>query len=721
VLFVNLYGNDVIWQTSDFSTNNVTQYSGDLKADPENMALVPDDSNGTPNLQVQWLERTLREARRPGSGVEMIVVQFHFPLASVDTGNSCDMGIRAAFGPLLDEYEVDITLSGHNHNYCRSLPVRGFDPAAGTAEVATTNPFGTFAAGATINTRRPTVRQAEPITIDGQDVFDTSLGTVHLVVGGGGAGSTIGETVDTVTGLTQAHPFAAPGDDGNDIQALEDAPWLGYYDTVNAYGYGVFDVDPGDRPGETSITFQWFSVPPNGTPLPTTPVEKLTFTRSTEKIRAGEPLIIGEPSVGRTVAAEPGSWSPRSVRLSYQWVRGGLPISGATSSRYTLTAEDLGEPLQVQVTGTLAGNLTETASSPSVLVVSGPPSPHHPTISGRLAAGGSVAAALAPLTLGASRKFQWLRDGEPIDGATDSSYEPCEADAGHSLELQMTESVDGYEPVTVGSEPQPISAAGAEQPAVPVLQAEPTVGVATRANITPEPAQDAAYAWLLDGVTIEGAHEASYIPVPADAGKQLQLKLSSAGASVISQPWIIAAANFRTASRPGMRGVATVGGELAAIPGQWSPQPQLSYRWLLNGEPIAGQTEDTLVVPPAAAGGAVSLHVRAERTGYLPREVTSEAVTIAEGVLESATPLIEGDPMVGETLQLIKGEWTAGTEFHYQWMVGGVAREGRATGPAYKVRPEDHGQRVTVEVTGRMHGYEPVVRTSAATDPVRQA
>ena len=177
----------------------------------------------------------------------MIVVQFHFPFASVDTGNSCDMGLRAAFGPLFDKYEVDITLSGHNHNYCRSLPVRGYDPPAGVATGEITNPFGTFATGDTLDTRRPTVRQSEPISIGGEQVFDTSLGTVHLVVGGGGAGSTIGETIDSETGFTQAHPFASSN--GNNVQALEDAPWLGFYDTVNAYGYGVFDVDPGDRAG----------------------------------------------------------------------------------------------------------------------------------------------------------------------------------------------------------------------------------------------------------------------------------------------------------------------------------------------------------------------------------------------------------------------------------------------------------------------------------------
>ena len=714
VLFVNLYGNDVIWQTSDFSSPNVTQYSGDLKADPENMALVPDGSGGTPNLQVQWLEKTLRKAREPGSGVEMIVVQQHFPFASVDTGNSCDMGARTAFGPLFDKYEVDITLTGHNHNYCRSLPVRGFDPPSGVANGNLTNPFGTFAAGATIDTRRPTVRQSKPISIDGQQVFDTSLGTVHLVVGGGGAGSTIGETIDSVTGFTQAHPFAQTG--GN-TQAIEDAPWLGFYDTANAYGYGVFDVDPGDRPGETSITFQWFSVPATGSPLPKTPVEKFTFTRRTQKIQAGEPKIVGRPIVGNAVTADPDRWSPKSAQLSYQWLRAGLPIAGATAAKYTLTADDLGQQLQVQVTGTIPGNVTDTATSASVVGVAAPPAADLVTMSGKLAAGGSLAAVAAPLALGATRKFQWLRDGAPISGATDSTYDPLDSDVGHLLEVQATESVDGYDPVSVTSAPQSVSGAGTAL-TVPTLTPEPTVGVAVQAEIA---AEDAAHQWLLDGAEINGAGSASYTPVPADAGKQLQLKLTADGESVISEPQTVAAAAFKTASRPGFRGTTVVGGTLIAIAGPWSPNPTLSYQWLQDGETIDGATEATLVVPAACAGKEVSLQVIAERTGYITRELISDAVKIGYGTIKSSMPWIEGDPRVDQTLHVIKGEWSAQAEFHYQWIVGGIARDGRSTGPAYKVRPEDRGQRVTVEVTGRMDGCEPVVRSSAATEPVRRA
>jgi hypothetical protein len=715
VLFVNLYGNDVIWQTSDFSSPNVTQYTGDLKAQPGTTDLVPDRSNGTPNLQLEWLEKTLSEARRPGSDVEMIVVQFHFPFASVDTGNSCDMGLRAAFGPLFDKYEVDITLSGHNHNYCRSLPVRGYDPPAGVATGAITNPFGTFATGETLDTRRPTVRQSEPIAIGGAEVFDTSLGTVHLVIGGGGAGSTIGETIDSETGFTQAHPFASSN--GNNVQAIEDAPWLGYYDTVNAYGYAVFDVDPGDRPGETSITFQWFSVPPTSSPLPTTPVEKFTFTRRTQKIQAGEPEIIGRPTVGHRVIADPGEWSPRSARLSYRWLRESLPIAGATSATYTLTADDLGKQLQVQVTGTIPGNVTDTATSASIVGLAAPPAPRLVTLSGKLAAGGSLAAVAAPLALGTTRKFQWLRDGEPISGATDSAYDPLDSDVGHLLEVQVTESVDGYDPVSVTSAPQPVSSGGTAL-TIPTLTPEPTVGIAVRAETAPG---DASHQWLLDGAEINGAESASYTPVPADAGKQLQLKLTANDESVISEPQTVAATVFRTASRPGFRGEAVVGGTLTAIAGPWSPSPTLSYQWLLDGEAIDGATEETLVVPAACAGRKASLQVTAERTGYVTRETISDAVEIRYGAIESSMPRIEGDPRVDQTLNVIKGEWSAEARFHYQWTVGGIARDGRSTGPAYRVRPEDRGQRVTVEVTGYMDGCDPVVRSSAATEPVRGA
>ena len=43
--------------------------------------------------------------------------------------------------------------------------------------------------------------------------------------------------------------------------ALEDAIWSARRDTGTGYGIAVFDVDPGERDGDTSITIRYFHAP----------------------------------------------------------------------------------------------------------------------------------------------------------------------------------------------------------------------------------------------------------------------------------------------------------------------------------------------------------------------------------------------------------------------------------------------------------------------------
>src|SRR5882757_7012971 len=147
-------------------------YSGGLKVDAKHNSLVPDYASGKPNLQTIWLERTLAEARRDPS-VDMIVVFMHQCAMSTSVpGNGSDLGIRQAWLPLFDQYEVDLVLSGHDRDYERSFPVRGFDGGAGRDAVT----------GAPVPTLRP-----RPVTTDPDaTVFDTSHGGVHLILGGGG-------------------------------------------------------------------------------------------------------------------------------------------------------------------------------------------------------------------------------------------------------------------------------------------------------------------------------------------------------------------------------------------------------------------------------------------------------------------------------------------------------------------------------------------------------
>jgi hypothetical protein len=140
-------------------------------------------------------------------------------------------------------------LSGHDHDYERSFPCRGFDSMVGT-EAAT---------GAPVQTMRP-----HPVTTEDTGVFDTSKGTVHLVLGCGGTSLPLDNYgVDTTDGLPQAkvitranhpEPTSTPGVYAKAFaDAIEDATWSARRDTETGYGIAVFDVDPGVPGGQTSI------------------------------------------------------------------------------------------------------------------------------------------------------------------------------------------------------------------------------------------------------------------------------------------------------------------------------------------------------------------------------------------------------------------------------------------------------------------------------------
>ena len=83
--------------------------------------------------------------------------------------------------------------------------------------------------------------------------------------------------------------------------------------------------------------------------------------------------------------------------------------------------------------------------------------------------------------------------------------------------------------------------------------------------------------------------------------------------------------------------------------------------------------------------------------------------------LTTATPTIEGMPVVGYSLNAKPGKWTSGTEFTYQWKRGGVAIGKASKTPTYKVTAADVGKPISVTVNGSKYGYKTASKGSAAT------
>ena len=261
VLFVSLDADDVIYQDG-----------AAFVAGPA--PLVPAASTGRPPIapgssfyvrgysggeQTRWLESTLQRAQADRD-IDWIVVQMHQDaLSSSKTGNGSDKGIRETWLPLFDRYGVDLVVCGHDHDYERSYPVRGCNHHAGIDRHT----------GEPVDTLQP--RPAMHAQSAG-NTFDTRHGTVHLILGGGGTSAPLDVYgVDIGNGNPQAQVFTKPNrpvpgtTPGTFVRAtadaLEDAIWSAQRDTGTGYGIAVFDVDPGEHSGRTTITMNYYHAP----------------------------------------------------------------------------------------------------------------------------------------------------------------------------------------------------------------------------------------------------------------------------------------------------------------------------------------------------------------------------------------------------------------------------------------------------------------------------
>jgi len=85
---------------------------------------------------------------------------------------------------------------------------------------------------------------------------------------------------------------------------------------------------------------------------------------ATVAVNTAAPTISGTGKVGRTLACAPGSWSGSPApRLSYEWVRDGAPISGASATGYTVHDTDRSHALSCRVSATNTAGVTSAVSN----------------------------------------------------------------------------------------------------------------------------------------------------------------------------------------------------------------------------------------------------------------------------------------------------------------------------------------------------------------------
>ncbi|GLB67833.1 hypothetical protein AHIS1636_22730 [Arthrobacter mangrovi] len=188
----------------------------------------------------------------------------------------------------------------------------------------------------------------------------------------------------------------------------------------------------------------------SSTPKPAPTEAPVTAQAEPQPVRnIAVPTISGSAVLGQKLTAAPGTWTTGAT-LTYQWLRDGQPISAATAATYTVGTADAGKRLSVRVTGAKAGMTSATATSAATAkAVLGTVANTVAASVGGSAYVGSTLTAKGSWTSGATLKYQWLRGGRAITGATLATYKVTTADLGLRLSVKITATKTNYLSATV--------------------------------------------------------------------------------------------------------------------------------------------------------------------------------------------------------------------------------------------------------------------------------
>ncbi|MFA6576594.1 MAG: hypothetical protein WCS84_14320, partial [Nocardioides sp.] len=98
----------------------------------------------------------------------------------------------------------------------------------------------------------------------------------------------------------------------------------------------------------------------------------VTPAHAVEPVSTQPPVVEGSAVVGKVLRSGRGGWEPSEVTVTFQWLRDGTAVPGATARGYRIEPADLHHRLSVRVTATSAEGETATATSePTARVVRG--------------------------------------------------------------------------------------------------------------------------------------------------------------------------------------------------------------------------------------------------------------------------------------------------------------------------------------------------------------
>ena len=153
---------------------------------------------------------------------------------------------------------------------------------------------------------------------------------------------------------------------------------------------------------------------------------------------------------------------------------------------------------------------------------------------------------------------------------------------------------------------------------------------------------------------------------------------------------------------PVISGSPVVGQTVSCSTGTWSNNPtSYAYQWLLDGQPIAGETGSSHAIGPDEAGHQLACTVTATNAGGSGSATSAPVTPTAPppgAPVNTSLPQIGGSAIVGQTVSCSTGTWTkTPTSYGYQWLLDGQAIAG-ATGSTHAIAANEASHQLSCRV-----------------------
>ncbi len=505
--------------------------------------------------------------------------------------------------------------------------------------------------------------------------------------------------------------------------------------TINA---GDITYDPQGFLGNESFTYQVLGT--TGSAIATV---NYTITQVANSLPTGNAVITGIATEDQTLTVDTTTIADADGlgAFSYQWLRNGVAITGATGTTYILGDVDVGALMSVRISYTdgqgTAESLTSVQTAAVVNVNDAPTG--NVVITGIVTEDQTLTANTASIAdadgLG-TFSYQWLRNNVAISGATGITYTLGDADVGTLMSVQVsyTDGQGTAESLT-STQTSPVVNVNDIPVGLPTVLGTPSNGNALNANTGGISDADGlgtfSYQWLRNGVAITGATASAYTLVNADVGNQMSVRINytdgqgTAESLTSTQTAPVTNVNKAPTGNAVITGIVTEDQTLTVDTTSIADADGLgvfSYQWLRNNVAITGATGTTYILGDADVGTLMSVQVN-----YTDGQGTAESLTsvqtaavvnindIPTGNVVITGVVTEDQTLTANTATIADADGL-GT-FSYQWLRNNIAITG-ATGMTYTLGDADVGALMSVRISYTDGQGTAESLTSAATTAV---